>query len=104
MMPISLEELMIVTDRTSPAGTLEPAGDNWRLRFTRRLAHPGDKVWRAVTEPEHLQAWFPQRIEGAWTIGGKLAFKSEHGDFAGEVLAFEPPHVVEFRRGTDTIR
>ncbi len=32
-------------------GRLEPAGDLWRLRFTRKLAHSPDKVWRAITEP-----------------------------------------------------
>ena len=35
-------------------GTLEDAGGRWRLRFTRPLAHPPGKVWRAITEPEHL--------------------------------------------------
>ena len=38
------------------AGTLEDLGGRWRLRFTRELAHPQEKVWRAITEPEHLQA------------------------------------------------
>ncbi|MEA2193527.1 MAG: hypothetical protein QOI73_3648 [Solirubrobacteraceae bacterium] len=46
-------------------GRLDPAGDRWRLRFERRLRHPVEKVLRAVTEPEHLQAWFPQpAVEG----------------------------------------
>ena len=35
-------------------GTLTRQGDRWTLRFTRRLAHPRKKMWRAVTEPEHL--------------------------------------------------
>jgi uncharacterized protein YndB with AHSA1/START domain len=85
-------------------GILEPAGDRWRLRFTRRLPHPPEKVWRALTEPEHLQTWFPQRIVGEWRVGAPLQFVSQFGDFAGEVLAFEPPSVLEFRWGTDTIR
>ncbi|MDQ1476961.1 MAG: hypothetical protein QOE62_2190, partial [Actinomycetota bacterium] len=45
-------------------GRLERAGDRWRLRFSRRLAHPQEKVWRAITEEDHLQAWFPFVIEG----------------------------------------
>jgi uncharacterized protein YndB with AHSA1/START domain len=85
-------------------GTLEPAGQRWRLRFTRRLAHSPDKVWRAITEPEHLAAWFPQRIVGEWKVGAPLRFESEFGNFDGEVLAFEPQSAVEFRWGTDTIR
>ena len=86
------------------AGSLEPAGDQWRLRFTRRLAHAPDKVWRAVTEPEHLKAWFPDEISGEWIVGGKLHFSSQWGDHDGEVLAFEPPRMLEFMWGTDTIR
>jgi hypothetical protein len=35
-------------------GTLTRQGDRCILRFARRLAHPREKVWRAVTEPEHL--------------------------------------------------
>ncbi len=85
-------------------GTLEQAGDRWRLRFTRRLPHPPDKVWRAVTEPEQLKAWFPQRIVGDWRVGAPLRFESQFGDFDGEVLAFEPHSLIEFRWGTDTIR
>ncbi len=88
-------------------GDLEPAGDLWRLRFTRDLAHPPEKVWRAVTEPAHLAAWFPQRIVGEWAVGAPLRFESPGGDFPafdGEVLACEPPSLLEFRWGTDVIR
>ena len=85
-------------------GTLEAVGDRWRLRFTRRLAHTPDKVWRAIVEPAHRDAWFPQRIVGDWSVGAALKFESEYGDFDGEVLAYEPPSLVEFRWGTDQIR
>jgi uncharacterized protein YndB with AHSA1/START domain len=88
-------------------GELEQAGDHWRLRFTRRLPHPAEKVWRAITQPEHLQAWFPQRIIGEWAAGAPLRFEFPGGelpDFDGEVLACEFPSLLEFRWGTDTIR
>jgi uncharacterized protein YndB with AHSA1/START domain len=92
------------TRPTDIDGLLEPAADRWRLRFSRHLAHPPDKVWRAITEPDYLQAWFPQRIVGEWEVGQPLKFVSEGGDFDGEVLAFDPPSMLEFRWGTDTIR
>jgi uncharacterized protein YndB with AHSA1/START domain len=85
-------------------GVLEPAGKRWRLRFSRRFTHAPDRVWRAITEPEHLKAWFPQHIVGEWRVGAALRFASEYGDFDGEVLAFEPPRLLEFRWGTDIIR
>jgi uncharacterized protein YndB with AHSA1/START domain len=89
------------------AGILEDLGGRWRLRFTRELAHPQEKVWRAITEPEHMQAWFPQHVCGEWVVGGPLTFSSPEGrgpDFGGEVLAYQPQTLVEFRWGTDVIR
>lgn len=88
----------------SSKGVLERAEDQWRLRFTRHLAHAPGKVWRAVIEAEHRDAWFPQRIVGEWRVGAPLTFTSEFGDFDGEVTAFEPGTLVEFRWGTDLIR
>jgi uncharacterized protein YndB with AHSA1/START domain len=44
-------------------GVLSESGGRWQIRFERRLAHPREKVWRALAEPEHRDAWFPQRIE-----------------------------------------
>lgn len=61
-------------------------------------------MWRAVTELEELKAWFPRRIVGDWRVRAPLRFESDFGDFDGEVLAFEPPSLIELRWGTDTIR
>ena len=88
-------------------GTLAQAGPRWRLRFTRELDHPVPRVWQAVTEPGHLEAWFPQRITGDWVVGTPLTFSDPQGDgpeFGGEVLACEPPSLLEFRWGPDVIR
>ena len=38
-------------------GTLERVNGQARLRFTRRLDHPPEAVWRALTEAEDLAAW-----------------------------------------------
>ncbi len=82
-----------------------PAGP--QLRFTRSLHHPPARVWRAITEPEHLKAWFPDTIEvTSWTPGATLHFRHEGGlyDFAGEVVAVEHERALEFTWGPDTIR
>jgi uncharacterized protein YndB with AHSA1/START domain len=78
-----------------------------QLRFTRRLSHPPDKVWRALTEQRHLEAWFPQRIAGVWEVGATIEFlgEEEHGGgFKGEVLVVDAPRILEFTWGTDTLR
>ncbi len=34
-------------------------GETWTLVLVRDLAHPPAKVWRAITEQEHLREWAP---------------------------------------------
>jgi uncharacterized protein YndB with AHSA1/START domain len=89
-------------------GTVDELADGrWRLRFTRTLAHPVDTVWKAITEPQHLVAWFPTTIEGERAAGAPLRFsfpEDRWPPFEGEVIAYEPMSAFEFRWGTDIIR
>lgn len=56
-------------------GDLEQLEDGrWQLRFTRSFRHPPEKVWRAISEPEHLARWFPTTIEGERVAGAVLRF------------------------------
>lgn len=94
-------------DRASNDGELEAVGDKWRLRFTRKLRHPPEKVWRALTEPEHLGAWFPTDVIGERKAGAPIRFHFRNGeaaDFDGEMTVFEPPSVLEFWWGPDLLR
>jgi uncharacterized protein YndB with AHSA1/START domain len=86
-------------------GTLAPHDDKWTITFTRQLPHPPEKVWRAVTEPEHLKTWFPHEIVGERRAGAPLTFVTEHGDaFEGEMVEFEPPSVMALMWGADLLR
>jgi uncharacterized protein YndB with AHSA1/START domain len=89
-------------------GTTEQLVDGrWQLRFTRTLAHSQDKVWRAITEPGHLAKWFPSTIEGERAIGAPLRFSFPFDGAPpvdGEMLAYEPQSLMEFRWGTDVLR
>ena len=38
-------------------------------RFQHAFAHPPDRVWRVITDPEYLRAWFPARVELDLTPG-----------------------------------
>lgn len=58
-------------------GELRAAGERWQIVFTRPLTHPVDRVWRAVTDPAHLEAWFPTEIHGERAEGAPLRFRSE---------------------------
>ncbi|MHB8576922.1 MAG: SRPBCC family protein [Dehalococcoidia bacterium] len=88
-------------------GTLEQQGSRWQLRFTRRLLHPPEKVWRALTEPQHLAAWFPTDIEGERQTGAALRFvfrRNEGPTIDGQMLAYEPPSLLELRWGDEVLR
>jgi uncharacterized protein YndB with AHSA1/START domain len=85
-------------------GTMTRDGTQCALTFTRDLAHPVEKVWRAVTEAEHTASWFPHTIIGEWKVGAPLQFSSEMGSFDGRVIAVEPPRLLEFTWGDDRLR
>jgi uncharacterized protein YndB with AHSA1/START domain len=87
--------------------TLISAGEKPVLRFERFLPRPVEEVWRAVTEPEGLKAWFPTRIEIArWETGATL---THHFDdqpvppLPGRVLECSAPRRLVFTWGDDTI-
>ena len=61
-------------------GTLQKRDDRWTVAFTRRFPHPPDKVWRAITEPEHMAAWFPDQMVGERRAGAALRFVNQMGD------------------------
>jgi uncharacterized protein YndB with AHSA1/START domain len=72
------------------------------VRVERRFPHPVEKVWRAVTEPAHLAAWFPSPVELDLRPGGAMRFAGEEA--TGRVLVVEPPTRFEFRWDTDELR
>jgi uncharacterized protein YndB with AHSA1/START domain len=91
----------------SDLGTLSANGDRWQLTFTRILAHPPAKVWRALTEPTDVSRWFPANIEGERRAGAKLQFpfrEDEGPTTDGEMLVYDEPHVLEMRWGDERLR
>jgi uncharacterized protein YndB with AHSA1/START domain len=88
-------------------GVLEPAGDDWQLVFTRRLPHPPEKVWRAITEAEHVSKWFPADIVGERVEGADLEFvfrEDEGPTLPGTMRVFDPCTLLEFTWSDEVIR
>ncbi len=88
-------------------GRLRQLDDRWQLEFTRNLRHPPQKVWRALTDPEHLRAWFPADIEGERAAGARLRFvfrNNEGPPTDGEMVVYDPPSLLEYRWGDETLR
>ena len=83
-------------------------GEKWTLVVVRDLSHPPAKVWRALTDPEHLRAWAPfdaDRNLGAVgtaklsTVGAPTPHVSET-----QVKRADAPKVLEFNWGGQDIR
>jgi uncharacterized protein YndB with AHSA1/START domain len=92
---------------TDDLGVLTEHGDTWQLTFTRLFAHPPEKVWRALTEPEHRAVWFPDTVEGEFAAGAKLRFVTSQDPpdgFDGEMVVFDPPRTMELLWGADRLR
>ncbi len=89
-------------------GSYESIDDRHTLFFERRLAHPVEVVWRAVTKPDELVHWFPCEVEVDLRVGGRMSFV--FGDMAlpdtastllGEVTELDPPTRFSFLWGED---
>lgn len=92
-------------------GTLGTTDGRPVLRFERRLAHPPEKVWKAVTDPAEMAHWFPANIETELKIGAPMRFSfgddalDAAGAYAdGEILELDPPKVYAFRWIDDVLR
>jgi uncharacterized protein YndB with AHSA1/START domain len=92
---------------TVPLATRQFEDGRAVLHFERRLAHPPEKVWRAVTEPSELAHWFPATVELELRPGAPIHFVEDDpaiGESTGEVLEADPPKVFAFRWGGDVLR
>lgn len=77
------------------------------LRLHRVLDHPPAAVWKAVTDPGELSAWFPARVEFTGTTPGtpmRFSFDGAEAPETGEVLEADEPKVFAFRWNSDVIR
>jgi uncharacterized protein YndB with AHSA1/START domain len=93
-------------------GELIRDGADHVLRFERVLPHPVDRVWRAITEPAGLAAWFPHTVELELRVGGKAVFINDPSfdidpellASSGEVVELDPKRRFAFTWGNDLLR
>jgi uncharacterized protein YndB with AHSA1/START domain len=83
-------------------GTLEHRGHRRVIRFRRRLGHPIERVWRAITEPDEMAKWLAV-TELDLVEGGRVVLTWQNTDDEGNtavargtVSALDPPRLVEF--------
>jgi uncharacterized protein YndB with AHSA1/START domain len=90
---------------------VEKDGERWTLVLVRELRHPPERVWEALTDPEHLHEWAPFDADGSlgrvgdtvqltWTGTGQVTEATvtranaprvlEFGDLRWELEPMEP--------------
>jgi uncharacterized protein YndB with AHSA1/START domain len=57
------------------------------LRFERRLPHPPERVWRALTEPGELERWFPS--DEPMVVQERVQSRLLAGTWFGDPVRFE---------------
>jgi uncharacterized protein YndB with AHSA1/START domain len=89
----------------STHGTFATIDDRPALHFERRLRHPVERVWRAITDTRDLAQWFPDTIEPDWRTGGEVRFQDHQLEGAtGTVLVCEPPRRLAYTWYTNELR
>lgn len=82
-------------------------GGRVALRFERRLGKPPERVWKALTHPDQLRAWFPAVVDLDQPAGTELTFRPtaeqksrfdlpEPGGPNGEIMKAERPRILEY--------
>src|SRR5512132_1075873 len=83
-------------------------GEKWTLVLVRDLHHPPEKVWKALTDPEHLREWAPfDSDRNLGTVGtAKLSTVGAPTPYVSEthVKRADAPKMLEFNWGGQDIR
>ena len=78
------------------------------LVFVRDLRHPPELVWTALTDPEHLARWAPFEADRPLNAPGDATLTMIDGETrlptTATVSRAEPPHLLEYSWGADTLR
>jgi uncharacterized protein YndB with AHSA1/START domain len=90
------------TRTTHPAdGTVETRDGRHVMRYERRLAHPVERVWAALTQPSELRGWLAD-ADIDLVAGGRVQLRwlnsDDEGNRAvaeGTVSALDPPLLLE---------
>ena len=84
-------------------------GENWALILVRELRHSPEKVWEALTDPEHLRQWAPydaDRSLGSVGSTVKLTTVGAPKPLVTETIVTraDAPKVLEYKWGGNDMR
>jgi len=94
-----------------PAGnaSIEKDGEKWTLVLVRQLRHSPNRVWTALTEPDHLKEWAPYDADQSLAIAGasvKLTTVGAPEAYVSKtvVIRAEAPRILQFNWGDREVR
>lgn len=70
--------------------------DTISVVFERDFAHPPEKVWRALTQPQLIEQWL-MKNDFKPELGHKFKLSADWGAVDCEVLAIEPNRALSYR-------
>jgi uncharacterized protein YndB with AHSA1/START domain len=87
----------MLSDVNNRIGTVTIEGGYATLRYERRLPHPPEVVWKAITDPKQVSIWFSTTAKIDARPGGTLEYISVPVGFCrrGRILAWNPPCIFE---------
>jgi uncharacterized protein YndB with AHSA1/START domain len=67
------------------------------LRFERRLEHPPERVWRALTDPGELAVWLVAAAELEPRLDGAVTLRwAGDASATGRIVAWQPPEELAY--------
>jgi uncharacterized protein YndB with AHSA1/START domain len=81
-----------------PKGTVTIEEEYATLRYERRLSHPREVVWKAITDPKELAGWMNTKAVVDGRNGGTIDFVNTVSGFhtTGHILVWDPQHIFEY--------
>ncbi|MFY2561734.1 SRPBCC family protein [Corallococcus terminator] len=96
------------TPGAASGARIQKEGEKWTLVLVRDLSHPPAKVWRAITEPEHLREWAPfDSDRNLGSVGtAKLSTVGAPKQMVAEtqIKRAEEPKLLEYSWGGQDLR
>ena len=87
---------------------IEKDGEKWTLVLVRELSHPPARVWKALTDPEHIRQWAPYDTDRSLGEVGTATLTTVGAPTPhvtpSEIKRADAPKVLEFTWGGQDIR